>query len=169
MKQRYLLLANRVHYATLALCVGLLAVVGCSQLAVVIGRYVFSIGSVKLQDIVLYAFATFVVISLPVALRVDGHVRVDIFRQMQSLKAARNIDILGIIAFLIPVFVVTAYCAFPFVVEAWRILEGSPQNGGLPGYFLVRTTLLVSCFLMILQGIAIILDKDILHNKEPNA
>lgn len=162
----FLRIVNRVQDLNIALCLGLLSVVFCTQFTVVILRYLFKIGFIELQDLVTYCFAAFCVFAIPSALRTDGHVRVDIFRATQTVIAARRVDLFAIFIFLIPVFAITLFYALPLVGYSWSIFEGSRETGGLPGYFIVMTALPISCTLMILQALAIWIDPKLLHDPD---
>ena len=154
MQPAFLALTDRLHRITAGLCAVLLLVLLAAELLVVLLRYVFGVGFLELQGVVNYSFAILVILALPVALRLDKHVRVDVFRREQSARTARRIDMVGVLALLIPVFALTAYFVAPDILYSWSILEGSIETGGLPGYFLVKTALPVSCLLMMIQGIA---------------
>jgi TRAP-type mannitol/chloroaromatic compound transport system permease small subunit len=146
--------AARVHQVTRRLCQVLLAAIFIGQLTVVILRYVFGMGFIELQDAVAYSFATLVVMGLPVALAQDAHVRVDVFRARQSPPVKAWFDRIGLVMFLLPVFALIIWWVWPDVAYSWSIRERSVETGGLPGLFLVKSTLPLACALMILQGVA---------------
>lgn len=146
--------ATWLHALTRRLCQALLGVILVGQMTVVILRYVFGVGFIELQDAVAYSFAALVVLGLPVAQAVDSHVRVDVLRAGQSARVRAWVDRVGIIAFLIPVFGLTIWWVWPDIAYSWSIRERSVETGGLPGLFLVKSTLPLACALMILQGLA---------------
>lgn len=162
----FLHIVKRIQELNIALCLGLLSVVFCTQITVVVLRYLFKIGFIELQDLITYCFAAFCVLAIPTALRTDGHVRVDIFRAAQSVNAARRVDLFTIFVYLIPVFAVALWYSLPLVGYSWSVFEGSRETGGLPGYFIIITVLPISCILMILQALAIWLDPKLLHDPE---
>jgi TRAP-type mannitol/chloroaromatic compound transport system permease small subunit len=156
--------ADTLHRLNAALCVALFLVLFCVQTVIVILRYVFGIGYLELQDIVAYSFAANVVLTLPVALRADKHVRVDVLRGLQNARLRRNFDRFGILALLAPLFALVLWLVTPDILYAWRITEGSVETGGLPGYFLVKTCLPLACLLCLLQGAALLLGASYLGN-----
>lgn len=164
MRQVFLNVAHRANTLNIALCLGLLALMFCSQITVVVMRYLFSVGFIELQDLVSYSFAALSVLSIPTAIRSDSHVRVDIFRRSQRPDAQRAFDLAAIAVFLLPLFLLTLWYGWPIVAYSWSIFEGSRETGGLPGFFIVITALPVACVLMVLQGVALVLDKNILHS-----
>ncbi len=151
--------ADVLHRLNLAICIALMSVLFVAQITIVVLRYAFGVGFLELQDMASYSFAMLVVLSIPVALRLDRHVRVDIFRSRQTDKMQRSFDGFGILLLLIPVFAMTLYVVMPQVIYSWQILEAGVETGGLPGYFLIKTALPVSCFLMLLQGAAFLLEE----------
>lgn len=146
--------ATFVHHITRRLCQILLGMIFFGQLTVVILRYVFGVGFIELQDAVAYSFAALVVLSLPVAQTLDSHVRVDVFRTRQPQHVRAWFDRVGVVLFLIPVFGLTIWWVWPDVTYSWSIREASVETGGLPGLYLVKSTLPLACALMILQGVA---------------
>ncbi|MEZ5806412.1 MAG: TRAP transporter small permease subunit [Zhengella sp.] len=147
-------LADRLHRFTLGLCLTLFAVMFVGQIVIVLLRYVMGIGFLELQDAVIYAFACLVVLTIPLAMRNDRHVRVDVLREGQSPRARRLTDRAGHLVFTLPVFLLVAMDAWPLVSASWAIREGSLETGGLPGLFLVKSAVLVMCVLVILQALA---------------
>ncbi len=151
----FIRLLQLLHMVTRNICIFLLAGVFLLQLMVVLLRYVFGIGFLELQDGVAYAFAALVVLGLPVALKQDAHVRVDVFRSSQSPRMKLLIDRFGHLFFLIPVFAMIILNVWPDIVYSWSIHEGSSETGGLPGLFLVKSCLPLAAILMLLQSLAI--------------
>lgn len=126
------------------------AIVFFGQLAMVLMRYLLGVGFLEIQDAVTYAFAALVALSVAVSFEADKHVRVDVFRQNWSERANRLIDRAGDLVLALPVFALMLWTGFPLVRSSWEILEGSPETGGLPGLFVVKTCLLVLPALIVL-------------------
>jgi TRAP-type mannitol/chloroaromatic compound transport system permease small subunit len=141
---------RRVFQAVRWACMALAMVVFFGQLAMVLMRYLLGVGFLEIQDAVNYAFAALVAFSIVVAFDADKHVRVDVLRQKWTLATNRKIDWLGDLMLAVPVFGIMLWTAYPLVRSSWRILEGSPETGGLPGLFLVKTVLLVLPSLVLL-------------------
>ena len=142
---------RRIFSAVLWFCTGLAAIVFFGQLAMVLMRYLLGVGFLEIQDAVNYAFAALVALSVAVSFDQDKHVRVDVFRQTWSNTTNRRIDWLGDLLLALPVFGLMLWTAFPLVRSSWTILEGSPETGGLPGLFVVKTCLLVLPALVLLH------------------
>ncbi len=120
-------------------------------------RYLFDIGWIALQESVTYLHALVFMLGIPYTLQRDRHVRVDIFNRRFSERTRNWIDLLGTVLLLMPVFITLFWLSLNYVSASWSVLEGSPEAGGIPLVFLLKTLLLVMPLLMILQGIGWIL------------
>jgi TRAP-type mannitol/chloroaromatic compound transport system permease small subunit len=126
------------------------------QLVVVVLRYVFGLGWVALQESVIYMHAALFMVAAGYTLLHDGHVRCDIFHGQASPRLRALVDLLGVVVFLLPVATLILWTAWPFVVNAWAVREGSPEGSlGIPGIYLLKSLILVFAVLLILQGLAL--------------
>jgi TRAP-type mannitol/chloroaromatic compound transport system permease small subunit len=123
----------------------------------VVLRYGFGTGSIRMQDLASYAFAVFLITSLPVCLARGGHVRVEVFSEQMGPRYIRGADAVALVVFLIPLFGLIVWAGWGDLVSSWRVREGSVTPGGLGGLYLVKTVLPVAAVLMIVQGIAAVL------------
>ena len=121
---------------------------------VVVLRYVFDTGAIALQESVTYMHSLVFMLGLSYALKHDGHVRVDLLYARLSGRARVKINLLGHLGFLLPVCLVITVESFDYVVRAWSILEGSPEVGGIPGVYLLKTLIPLSALLLLVQAIA---------------
>lgn len=127
--------------------------------SIVILRYTFNINSIAMQESVAYMHALVFMLGAAYTLKADAHVRVDIFYQRCSETTRAWIDCFGIVFLLWPVAAFILYSSWDYVAESWNILESSSNSGGLPGIFLIKTTIPVTAFLLILQGLSMFLSK----------
>ena len=125
-----------------------------AEFAVVVMRYALGIGSIRLQESVLYAHAALFMLAAAWTLQVDGHVRVDVFYAQASPRRRAVIDLIGAVVFLLPFAIVLAVLSMPYVARSWAILEGSRETSGLPFVYLLKTLIPLFALLIGLQGIA---------------
>ncbi|MFM9271690.1 TRAP transporter small permease subunit [Halomonas elongata] len=123
------------------------------QFLIVVLRYAFSINSIPMQESVMYLHATVFMLAASYTLRHDGHVRVDIFYRAMSARRKALVDLLGTLLLLMPVMIFVILVSLGYVGKSWAILEGSPDSGGIPGVFLLKTLIPLFAALMILQGL----------------
>jgi TRAP-type mannitol/chloroaromatic compound transport system permease small subunit len=125
-----------------------------AEFAVVVLRYGFGLGSIKLQESVMYAHAALFMLAAAWTLQVDGHVRVDVFYAQASPRTQALVDLIGALVFLLPFAAVLAVLALPYVGRSWAILERSREASGLPFVYLLKTLIPIFALLIGLQGIA---------------
>jgi len=58
---------------------------------------------------------------------------------------------------LLPVAIFILWVSWDYVTSAWRIKETSPEAGGIPYVYLLKTLIVVMAGLVILQGVTEIL------------
>ncbi|TKB44626.1 TRAP transporter small permease subunit [Thalassotalea mangrovi] len=121
---------------------------------VVVLRYGFNIGSIALQESVLYAHATIFMLGAAYTLKHNGHVRVDVFYHRCSEKTQAWINLFGTVFLLLPVMIFMAWISSDFISASWNIMEKSREPGGLPFVYLNKSLIYALAFTMSLQGIA---------------
>lgn len=127
------------------------------QFAVVILRYAFGLGSIWLQESLLYLFATLFLLTSADALRRDRHVRVDIWHREATPRAKVLVDMVGTLVFLWPVGLTLLWQAWPYVAKSVAILEGSAETAGIPAVWLLKAEILAFAALLVLQGLSILI------------
>ena len=121
---------------------------------IVVLRYGFQIGSIALQESVMYINGALFVLGAGYTLKVQGHVRVDVFYSCFSLRRRALVDSLGVLFFLLPAACFIVWVSWDYVSVAWRIREGSPEASGLPFVYLLKTMIIVLPVLLALQGVS---------------
>ncbi len=122
--------------------------------AIVLLRYGFDLGWIAMQESVMYLHAMVFMLGCAHTLRVNEHVRVDIFYRKFSAKRQAVVEIFGSVFFLLPVNIFIFVVSYDFVARSWGMMESSQEAGGLPLVFLLKSLILVFSASMILQGIA---------------
>lgn len=124
----------------------------------VIIRYVFKSSSVAFYEAEWHIFSIIFLIGAGYSLRHDRHVRVDVFYSRFSPKTKAWVNFFGVLLFLLPFAVLVIKASIPYVVLSYRINEGSADAGGLPYRYLIKSTMMIGFALLLLQGIALLLD-----------
>ncbi len=157
MTPAFLAVARFLDRLTLWLCLAAGGVLVGMVLANVVLRYGFGAGSIKLQDLASYAFAVFLILSVPLCHARAGHVRVEVLSERLPPAYLRRADALAWLLFLTPVFALIVWAGWGEIAFSWSIREGSTNPGGLGGAWLVKTALPLAAVLMIVQGLAAVL------------
>ena len=120
----------------------------------VVMRYAFNTSFVFTQELEWHLFGFIFLMGAGYTLLKDGHVRVDIFYQRLSKKGRAWINLIGVLIFLIPGCYLVLATSIPFVINSCITGECSPDPGGIPYRFIVKSFIPAGFFLLLLQGIA---------------
>src|SRR5262245_56886607 len=86
-------------------------------------------------------------------LRINGHVRVDVFYSRYGERARLWLDLVGGLLFLLPMTVVIGWLAWPMVANSWAVGEVSANAGGLLRWP-VKLLVPLGFLLLTLQGLS---------------
>jgi TRAP-type mannitol/chloroaromatic compound transport system permease small subunit len=100
-----------------------------------------------------YMFCAMVMLGAPWVLKLNEHVRVDLFYGATTERRRTWIDLIFGIIFLLPFCVVLLMLAVPFFVKTWVSGEVSTNAGGLP-IWPFTIWLPIGFFLLLLQAIS---------------
>lgn len=116
-------------------------------------RYIFSNGSIALQELEWHLFDVVILFGIAYALKEDAHVRVDIFYAAYSEKTKALINTLASLFFILPFSLLIIYIGVEFVSMSFVQNEGSSNPGGLGYRFLVKSLLPLSFVFLSLQAL----------------
>ena len=124
---------------------------------IVILRYGFNIGSILAQESVTYMHGALFLLGAAYTLKSGSHVRVDIFYRNFSERTRAWVNSLGGIMFLLPLCAFIIASSWDYVGESWNMRESSPEPGGIPAVYLLKTLIPLAAITLALQGIAEVL------------
>ena len=127
------------------------------QFLIVGMRYVFGIGSIMLQESVVYVHGALFMLAAADTLLQNEHVRVDIFYARASATRKALIDLLGCAFLVLPVCLLLFYVSWDYVAISWSVLEGSRETSGIQGVFLLKTVILIFAAQLALQAVSTII------------
>ncbi|MBI3899150.1 MAG: TRAP transporter small permease subunit [Gammaproteobacteria bacterium] len=116
-------------------------------------RYALHMSSNAWLEVQWYLFAGIVMLGASYTLKLNEHVRVDIFYNRLPPRVCAWIDLIGCLLFLLPATVLLAWFAWPFFVNSYRLDEISANPGGLTLWW-VKLLLPLGFTLLSLQGVA---------------
>ena len=132
----------------------------------VVMRYGFNFGLIAVQEAVVYMHAFVFMLGIAYAYKQNAHVRVDIFYENFSAMKKAWVDLLGTLFLLTPFCIFLIHTSWEYAYDAWRLLEGSREAGGLPLVFLLKTLVPLMPTLLLLQGISTICNSLLIINSE---
>lgn len=125
----------------------------------VILRYMFRIGPVSLQELEWHMLSPIALIGMCYALNQKDHVKVDIFYDKFSHRTKQLVEILtAVIGIVIALLIVDL--TMDFVARAYAVDEGSPDPGGLPHRWLLRSFIPIGFLIFALQSFGNLLKVD---------
>jgi len=139
--------------------VGMLSAILAMLLALLVGydalmRYLFSAGSIALQEVEWHLFDILFLLGLSYALKHKKHVRVDIFFVNYSPNTKAMIEILSMLFLLIPFSMFFLQGAFDMTLQSFLQNEVSSDPGGLKYRFIIKGVLFLAFILLVLQAIS---------------
>jgi TRAP-type mannitol/chloroaromatic compound transport system permease small subunit len=116
-------------------------------------RYIFDWSSNALLEVQWYLFSAIFLLCAAYVLKKNEHIRIDVIAGRLSARAQNWIDVFGIVAFLLPMVIMTMMLSWPVFLNAWHTGEMSANPGGLIRWP-VRLLMPVGFFLLLLQGLS---------------
>ena len=120
-------------------------------------RYLFSSGSIALQEIEWHLFDIIFLLGLSYALKHDKHVRVDIFFERYSKQTRAVVQILSMLLLVIPFSLLFLNDALDMTYQSFMQNEVSSDPGGLTHRWLIKAMLAFAFVLLLLQALSEIL------------
>lgn len=118
----------------------------------VVQRYVFGLGSIKMEEMQWHLFAVGYMLAIPFAEVAERHVRIDVLAEHWPRRRRLWIEAAGITTLLIPFAVFVAWWAIPYVAQSWRVNEISSAPDGLPFRYAIKSFIVVTFVLLAAAG-----------------
>lgn len=116
-------------------------------------RYLFSTGSIALQELEWHLFDIIILFGIAYTLKENAHVRVDIFYTTFSDKTKYLINTISSLFFILPFSILIIYIGLDFVSQSFVQNECSSNPGGLEYRFLVKLLMPLSFAFLSLQAL----------------
>jgi len=120
-------------------------------------RYLFSAGSIALQEVEWHLFDMVFLLGLSYALKHDKHVRVDIFFERYSQDKRMIVQILSMLLLVIPFSLLFLNDAVDMTLQSYLQHEVSSDPGGLTNRWAIKAVLVVGFVLLVLQALCEVL------------
>ncbi|MET0540335.1 MAG: TRAP transporter small permease subunit [Variovorax sp.] len=121
-------------------------------------RYLARYSSNSFLEIQWYLFAACVMLGAAQVLRLNEHVRVDVFYGMYPGRVQAIVDLAGLVLFLMPVMALMIYFAWPLFLRMLQTGEMSSNEGGLIRWP-AMAMLPLGFSLVMLQGVSEIIKR----------
>ena len=116
-------------------------------------RYALDLGSIAIQEIIIYLHAIVFSFGAAYTLKDDKHVRIDIFIIILAKKTQKNINLIGTFFLLIPTCALIIITSWDYVISSRFFFESSKEAGGLPILYILKTYILFLSITLFFQCI----------------
>jgi len=117
-------------------------------------RYLFSTGSIALQELEWHLFDIIILFAIAYTLKENAHVRVDIFYSRYSEKIKMIVNMIASLFFILPFSFLIVYISMEFVELSFVQNEASSNPGGLAYRYLIKSVLPLSFIFLTLQALS---------------
>ena len=118
----------------------------------VLMRYVFKRTYVWTQELEWYLFAITYLMAGGYVMLWDEHVRVDIMYSRLSPRKRAWVDLILLFVFFFPSVLMVIYTTWPFFRNSLSVWEGSPDPGGIPARWALKSVIIIAFVVMAIQG-----------------
>ena len=120
----------------------------------VILRYAFNQSSVFTQELEWHIFGLVYLLGAGYTMLYDEHVRVDIVYSRWSPRRKAWANFIFAFLFFFPSVLLVMYTATPFIRNSFMVNEGSPDPGGVPWRWALKSVIIIGFALLFLQGVS---------------
>ncbi|HHS99876.1 MAG TPA: TRAP transporter small permease subunit [Thiomicrospira sp.] len=134
---------------------------------VVILRYGFNMGSIALQESIMYNHAIIFMLGIAYTYEQDKHIRVDVFYTQLNDNQKAWVNFLGTLIFALPVMAFIIWSGWEYVATSWQIKEASAEAGGLAYLYMLKTLIVIMAGLVSLQALSVLIQSALTLFIEP--
>ena len=116
-------------------------------------RYFLSETKAWVNELEWHLFALIFLFGAGYAFKHDRHVRADLFYSKMPARDKALVNLVGNVIFLIPWCCLIIWVSSRYAWDAYAIGETSPDPGGLPARFIIKSGISIGFVLLLLQGI----------------
>src|SRR6266542_3870040 len=118
----------------------------------VVLRYAFRTSTVWLQELEWHLFGITYMLGAGYTMLYDEHVRVDILYSGWSRRKKAWSDFILYLVFFYPSAIMIVWTTIPFVRDSYRVFEGSPDPGGIPLRFLLKSVIILGFLILMIHA-----------------
>lgn len=122
----------------------------------VLARYFFRAGTIWLQELEWHLIPPIALLGMAYMLLHNDQVRVDVLYERYPPRLKAAVEVVGGLL-LLAFSLIMIKLAIPFVMQAYRIGEGSPNPGGLPDRYILKSFIPIGFALLAIQSLCHVL------------
>jgi TRAP-type mannitol/chloroaromatic compound transport system permease small subunit len=117
-------------------------------------RYVFGLGSIKMEEMQWHLYAIGFMLAIPFAEIRERHVRIDVLAEHWPLRRRLWIEAVGLLVFLLPFSLFAIWWSAPYVAHSWRLNEISAAPDGLPMVYVLKSFIVATFVLLAMAAVS---------------
>jgi len=117
-------------------------------------RYVFGHPTIWSYEVTYFLYGSHFLLGAAYTLHIKSHIRIDIFYQRISPRGRAIVDMIGYIIFFFPVMLLLIYAGAEFAIQSFEMSEKSGLSPWRPYLYPYKAVVVISIFLLFLQGVA---------------
>jgi len=119
-----------------------------------VARYIFGKPTIWSYEVTYFLYGSHFLLGAAYTLQLKSHIRIDIFYQHISSRGRAIVDTIGYLVFFFPVMLLLIYGGAEFTIQSFEMSEKSGLSPWRPYLFPYKAIIVISIFLLFLQGIA---------------
>ncbi len=123
----------------------------------VLRRYFLNRTDAWIMELEWHMFALIFLLGAAYTFKESKHVRVDLFYSQFDKKNKALLNIIGGLVLLVPFCILLIIITVYYAYDSYLLGEGSPDPGGLPYRYIIKSLIPFAFFLLLLQAIAEVL------------
>ena len=120
----------------------------------VASRYLFDAPTIWSFDVTYMLYGTIFMLGAAFALHKGAHIRTDFFFEKWSVRTRGTIDSVAYLVFFFPSCLMVVYTSWPFVRNSWSVWESSPDPGGIPARWALKSVIIIGFVILMIQGLS---------------
>jgi TRAP-type mannitol/chloroaromatic compound transport system permease small subunit len=117
-------------------------------------RYVLGRPTIWSYEITYFLYGSHFLLGAAYTLHIKSHIRIDIFYQHISPRGRAIVNMIGYIIFFFPVMLLLIYAGVEFTIQSFEMGEKSGLSPWRPYLYPYKAVVVISIFLLFLQGVA---------------
>jgi TRAP-type mannitol/chloroaromatic compound transport system permease small subunit len=120
----------------------------------VVQRYVFGLGSIKMEEMQWHLYGVGFMLAIPFAEIRQRHVRIDALAEHWPLRRRLWVEVFGIVVFLLPFSLFVLIWSVPYATQSLAMNEISSAPDGLPYRYVLKAFMVATFVLLAMAGVS---------------
>jgi TRAP-type mannitol/chloroaromatic compound transport system permease small subunit len=120
----------------------------------VVQRYVFGLGSIKMEEMQWHLFGIGFMLAIPFAEIRERHVRIDVLAEHWPRGRRLRVEAFCLVVFLLPFAIFATIQSVPYVTQSYAVNEISSAPDGLPYRYVLKAFMVATFVLLAMAAVS---------------